>query len=830
MTQSFDIVDILSKLKLEEKLSLLSLKDFWHTVNIERLGIPSIRLSDGPNGVRGTKWFLATPTACFSSGTAMASSFNQDLLYEIGALMALEAKHKGVSLILGPTSNINRGPLGGRGFESFSEDPYLSGVMATSIINGIQSLGIGACIKHFICNDLEHERNSIDVMVSERALREIYLFPFQMALQGSKPVSVMSSYNKVNGEHVSQSKKFLARILREEWNFEGAVISDWFGTYTAKESIKAGLDIECPGPPTIRNKQTMLRMIHSGELSMKDIDDRVRNVLKLIQYSMKSGIHENAPEDSKNNVSSTSSLLRKLASESIVLLKNENSFLPFNRSDKLAIIGPNAKHSRAFGGGSAAMKPYYTIGVYEGISSKLGKDIDHATGCRIDKQLDDLGGNSKFVKCLIYREPPSVKSRKPIEEADIDSTRLIFFGYKHELLESNIFYVTIHGEFVAEEAGDYVFKSSCLGTSMLYINGEVLIDDRSNQKLSSGTLGASSVGGEQVLSLQKGESLQYTIEFSSSPTFTLETDDLVGLNGGGLLNVTVQCQRSDRELMCEAVEAAKKADKVILCLGTSAEWESEGFDRHSMSLPGAQEELLSMILEVNTNVVVVNLSGMPVSMNWVSKVPALIQGWINGSESGNAIADVLFGDVNPSGKLSMTFPKKCEDNPTFINFSSNNGMVLYGEDIFVGYRYYEKKGIEPQFPFGFGLSYTTFEITNLQVSTLDGHLVATVRVQNTGFKSGKEVVQLYVAHSDSMVSRAPKELKGFTKVELNPNESKLCRIEISLKLACSYYNIRSKSWTIEPGQYNVFVGNSSNSSSYQTARFTVSEETNWIGL
>ncbi|KAG7858801.1 hypothetical protein KL919_002866 [Ogataea angusta] len=836
MSAAFDVEDVLKQLKTKEKVQLLALKDFWHTQEIERLNVPSIRLSDGPNGVRGTQFFRSEPSACFTSGTGMGSTFNVQLLEEAGRMMATEAKHKGAHVILGPTCNIQRGPLGGRGFESFSEDPFLSGLCSASLINGIQSKGIAATIKHYVCNDLEDERNSVDSIVSERALREIYLMPFQLAIKYSQPKCVMSSYNKVNGEHVSQSKRLLTGVLREEWGWDGLIMSDWFGVYSIKTSIDAGLDLECPGVPIMRKVDAVLHAINAREISIDVVDERVRNVLNLVKYSMESGIPPNAPEDSKNNTPETSAFLRRLASEAIVLLKNKGSFLPLKKTDKIAVIGPNAKKARIFGGGSASMNPYYASSIFDGISGKLPELPLYADGCSIEKNLLDLGTLSTFngtkgVYCKVYNFPAESPDRVIVDEFALNSTNLILFDYKNDKLDNNLFYMDIEGEFTAEETGTYEINLSCLGTAQFFIDGKLEIDDKNNQVLGSAALGACTAPKTKRLYMNKGDSFNYKIEFGSGPTFTLETNDLVASNGGGALYVSAMKVESDKDRIKKAVEVASQAEKVVLCVGTSSDWESEGYDRPVMDLPGSQDELIQEVLKVNKNVVVVNLSGTPVTMPWAEETPAIVQGWFNGSESGNAIADVIFGDVNPSGKLSLTFPKRCQDNPAYVTFKSNKGKVVYGEDTFVGYRYYEKCEVDPLFAFGFGLSYTTFAFSSLSVKVDAGIIIASVEVKNTGGVAGAEVVQLYISPpKDTTEERPVKELKGFNKVFLEPNRASNVEIQVPVKYACSYFDGERNKWSIEKGTYGVLVGNASNSKQFLTSSFEIQESSYWTGL
>ncbi|KAG7692037.1 hypothetical protein KL950_004369 [Ogataea haglerorum] len=806
--EPFDVDEILVDLTLKEKMQLLSLKNYWETCDVPRLGVPSLRLSDGPNGVRGSKFFGAPPAACFPSGTALGATFNAELVDEAGRMMAMEGKSKGFHVILAPTCNIVRGPLGGRGFESFSEDPYLSGVLAAGIINGIQSQGLAASIKHFVCNDQEHERKGVDILVTQRALREVYLMPFQLALSLSSPKCVMSSYNKVNGEHVSGSRELLTTVLRNEWGWQGTVLSDW--------------------------PDALIHAVVCREIDNGAVDQQVREVLNLVKHFVDTGA---AFGDAKisNDVPETRRLLRRIATESIVLLKNDKNLLPLKKSETVAVIGPNARSPRMYGGGSAALTPYYTTTVYDSVRSKLGSEPPYALGCTIDRNLLVLGLFSSYagrqgVRCRVYKRPAGASKRTLIEEFYSQSTKLPLYDYSHPDLDEKLFYMDIEGIFTAHQAGDYAFKESCLGTLLLYLDGELFIDDKTEQKQSSGVIASSSLGATKYIYLEKGQKVHFRIEFGSAPTFTLSSG---GPNGGcGFLDVAVMRRQDESERILEAVEVATKVQKVIVCTGTSHEWESEGFDRTSMELPGVQDRLIKAVAEVNGNVIVVNLSGTPVAMPWIDQVPAVVQGWFIGMESGNAIADVLYGEANPSGKLSMTFPRRCEDNPSFLNFRSNNGQILYGEDVFVGYRYYEKTGIVPLFPFGHGLSYTSFELSDLHLELEDEWMYVTVTVHNTGAVAGQEVVQLYIAAPEdlSSVELPLKQLKGFAKVQVLPGRSATASIRSAVRHACSYFDVALNRWVIPKGTYTAMVGNSSAASGFLLKTFSFERTRSWTGL
>ncbi|KAK6203611.1 beta-glucosidase [Scheffersomyces amazonensis] len=838
--KQLDIEKLIEELTIEEKLSLLAGKDFWHTVPIERLDIPSIRVSDGPNGIRGTKFFNSVPSNCFPCGTGLAATFNKDLLVEVGQLMGKEARMKGAHVILGPTCNIVRSPLGGRAFESYSEDPLLSGHAASHVIQGIQSQKIVACIKHFVANDQEDERKAVNEIITERALREIYLKPFHIAIRDAYPKALMTAYNKINGVHVSQSKQLLQELLRKEWGYDGTIMSDWHGVYSSKESLDAGLNLEMPGPTRFRQQTATLHSIQTNEIHRDVIDDNARYILKLVNESLKSGIPKDVIE-SPNPTQEASALLRKAGDESIVLLKNDNNILPLSKTakEKIAIIGPNAKAAQDSGGGSASLNAAYKITPFEGIESKVKEGgnkitLDYSLGAFLDRNLPDIGHTlinelgQKGLYARFYKEPPESNNRKVFEEFPLSTSRIFLSDFKSKNLAPGeiLFYADFTGTFIPDETGDYDFGVSCLGTAQLFVDDKLIVDNKTKQtKGDAFFLGVGTREERGVLHLEKGKEYNIRVEFGSSPTFTLNK---APLEGGGVY-FGIRIKTTGEELIKKAVEVAKDADKVVLVVGISKEWESEGFDRPTMDIPGYTNELVSAVVKANPNVIVVNQSGSPVTLPWIKDIPAFVQAWYGGNELGNTIADILFGDHNPSGKLSMSFPEKIEDVPSFLNFGSTNGQVIYGEDVFVGYRYYDKVKRAPLFPFGYGLSYTTFELKNLVLSSTNDSINISVKVKNTGKVEGAEVVQVYIEPINPNIIRPVKELKDFGKVLLKPGESKTIKLTISIKEATSYWNGYKSKWQSDKGKYKVLVGNSSDNLTLED-EFETDRTFSWIGL
>ncbi|QPG73519.1 hypothetical protein FOA43_000830 [Brettanomyces nanus] len=835
---------LVEQLTTEEKVSLIAAVDFWHTAKIDRLGIPSIQVSDGPNGVRGSRFSGGTPSACFPNGTCIASTFDAELVEKAGELMAIEAKHKGAQVILGPTLNIQRSPLGGRGFESFSEDPYLSGIIAASIVSGIQKSGdLAATVKHFVCNELEHERFSSNSVVSERALREIYLEPFRLAIKLANPKCLITSYNKINGIHNSESRKLLHDILREEWKWDGLIMSDWTGTYSCVDALKNGLDIEFPGPTKFRRWEVIKHLLMSKEGNLKetDIDERCKQVLKLVEYVSGNGtkLPFDRREDTKNNTSETSSFLRKIAADGIVLLKNDKNILPLSKEKSTVVIGPNSNALNTFsGGGSAFLRPYYVITPLEAIKNKVsGGKVDFTVGCHTFKTLsglfeqmsNNLDSSKRGIGARFYTKPKKERAgnERPIDECVIKESFINLADYSNPAVDeqTKIFYVDFEGYFEPLETADYQFGFEVVGTAMLYIDEKLLIDNKNHQTKGAFCFGSGAVEKTTEVHLEAGKKYKITIEFGSgftspvAPNFT-----------GGELQAGVTKVIDDEKEIEYAVELAKSHDNVILCIGLNNEWESEGYDREDMMLPRKTNDLVAAVIGANPNTVVVNQSGSPVEMPWLQSCSTLVQAWYGGNELGNAIADVLFGDVVPSGKLSLSWPFKNEDNPAFLNFHTEKGRVLYGEDVFVGYRYYEKLQRRVAFPYGFGLSYTTFKFENLKVDADDKKIDVSLKVSNTGDKyTGKEVIQLYVGAINPSIIRPVKELKAFAKAELKPGETTSVSFSLDLKRACSYFDEYQNKWCLEADKYQIHVGSSSDDIDL-IGEFEVTNTVYWLEL
>jgi beta-glucosidase len=607
-------------------------------------------------------------------------------------------------------------------------------------------------------------------------------------------------------------------------------MSDWFGVYSTTESIKAGLDLEMPGPTYIRGGQVDIAL-RCGKLLMHHLDARVTEVLKLIKKVLPLGIPEDAPEQTIDSPE-TARLLRRIGSNGLVLMKNEKSILPFSKEKTTAVIGPNGAFAAYCGGGSAALPAYYTITPFDGVKGKV-PDVEYELGAPAWKRLPLLSnvaktGGKQGMHMKFFLEPPTTKNREQIDQLRIRDSNIFLSDYKNPRVKTDLFWCDIDGKYTPEESGEYEFSCSVAGTAQVFVDGKLVVDNLTKQYPGDSFFG---IGTREELGstrLEAGKEYDVHVEFGTMPTLTYQKDGVTAFGAGG---IRLGCFRKvDLETEIErAIALAQTVDQVILCTGLNGDWESEGYDRPHMDLPPGSDELIEAVLKANPNTAVIVQSGTPVTMPWREDAAAIVQAWYGGNETGNAIADVVFGDVNPSGKLPLSFPKRNEDNPAFLNYISDDNRVIYGEDVYVGYRYYEKTNNVPAFPFGHGLSYTTFSLSDLKISESDDETTLTVSVKNTGKVDGAEVVQIYIAPQAPSINRPIKELKGFAKVFLKAGESGKAEIKLQRKYATSFFHEGREQWVSEAGIYNVFAGNSSAHVPLK-GHFEVAKTTYWSGL
>jgi beta-glucosidase len=799
MTDRID--ELLGRMSMEEKISMLAGSDMWHGTGVPRLGIPPIKMTDGPCGARGGRTESGATSACFPCGTALAATWNPELVERVGAALAEEVRTKSAQLLLAPTVNIHRSPLAGRNFECYSEDPHLTARIAVGYIRGLQSRNVGACIKHFVCNDSEFERNTISSQVGERALREIYLAPFETAIKEAKPWSVMAAYNRVNGTYASEHPRLLTEILRGEWGFEGFVVSDWFGTRSTAEAVGAGLDLEMPGPARHRGEK-LLDAAKAGAVTEESIDAAVR---RLLEVTVRSGAfeHPDEPPEQSVDLPEHRRLAREAAAEAIVLLKNDSEVLPFDRGKlrTLAVIGPSADAVHIQGGGSAGVTPHYSVSPLQGIRAGCGADVSvrYERGCTNHRVLPPI--DAKLVPSgfeVEYFGSPDLSGPAALTRT-AERVDFIWEGRIEPEVDPDIASVRFTGRFAPTESGAYTLGLTSAGPSRLFVDGVEVIDNWTEQVRGDSYFGAGSVEEKAELEMRVGEERDVCIEYCRS------NPAIAGVKAGVLLPVP-------DDLMDRAAAAAEEADAAVVVVGLDDQWETEGRDRLDMELPGRQAELVEAVAAANRNTVVVVNAGSPVAMDWVERVPAVLEAWYPGQELGNALADVLFGDVNPSAKLPTTFPKRIEDNPAYLNYPGENGEVLYGEGIFVGYRYYDRKRIAPRFAFGHGLSYTRFRYGELRLDRerlgMDDELEVVVEVSNAGERAGSEVVQLYLCDLECSLARPEQELKAFEKVALGPGETRTVCFTLTRR-ALSFYDPARERWVAEEGEFEIRVGSSS---------------------
>ena len=795
-----NIDQIIKTLTLDEKVSLLSGLNSWYTNKIEKKNIPSIKMSDGPNGVRGDS-NSGKSSACFPCAISIGSTWDLSLIKDIGVALGEEAQAKDVDVLLGPTINIHRHPLGGRHFESFSEDPFLTGKIATNYVQGVQSKNVAACLKHFVGNDTEYERHSISSNIDAQTLREIYLLPFEMGIKEGNAKVVMSAYNKLNNIFCSSHQDLLIKILKEEWGFDGYVVSDWGAALETIENANGGLDLEMPGPSNVWGK-ALIDAVEASEVSEKLIDDKVKRILTVAEFSnrfQKPQIKaEQAIDQPKHRL-----LLRKAAADGMVLLKNEGS-LPLKKNiKKLAVIGPNALEAQIIGGGSASLRPHYQIHPLEAVQERLGHETEilYSKGCHTHKYLPKI--NEELMEeqegfLVEYFDGNQFDKNLILEEHLTGSKFWVFEGFAKDVIskeERPDISVRFSCTYKPDISGLHEFEIFGIGKCRLLIDGNELIDNWTSMDPGEAFFTFGSASKKGVTNLQKVEAYKIEVQYKFEGSFPA---------------VYIGCQAPDDvDIFQEALETASHADDVILIVGTNSDWETEGNDRADFNLPANQNKLIEAILEANQNTVVVINTGSPIHMPWEKEAKAIIQTWFAGQEFGNALVDILSGEVNPSGKLPTTFPVKIEDTPAYKNYPGKDLQMNYDEKLLVGHRWYEANSMKPLFCFGHGLSFTSFNYQNLEVTTGSDFVVTCkFEIQNTGDISGLEIAQCYVGFASPLPGEPYKTLQGFIKEEIGANELKKVEIKLGPR-NFSFWSVETNAWQIREGSYQILIGSSS---------------------
>ena len=794
-----NIDQIINKLTLKEKISLLSGFNSWYTNKIEEKNVPSIKMSDGPNGVRGDS-NSGKSSACFPCAISIGSTWDLKLIKNIGIALGEEAQAKDVDVLLGPTINIHRHPLGGRHFESFSEDPFLTGKIATNYVQGVQSKNVAACLKHFVGNDTEYERHSISSNIDEQTLREIYLLPFEMGIKEGNAKVVMSAYNKLNNIFCSSHQELLISILKEEWDFDGYVVSDWGAALETVENANGGLDLEMPGPSNVWGK-ALIEAVEAKKVSEELINDKVRRILSVAEFSNRFQKPEIKNEEAIDKPEHRE-LLRKAAADGMILLKNEG-LLPLKKNiKKLAVIGPNAKEAQIIGGGSASLRPHYQVHPLEAVNERLGHETEilYAKGCHTHKYLPKI--NEKLMEdkngfLVEYFNGNQFDESLILKERLIGSKFWVFEGFAKDVISKDRPNISVKFScaYTPDISGSHEFEIFGIGQCRLLIDGNELIDNWTSTEPGEAFFTFGSAAKKGVMNFKKGITYKIEVQYHFE---------------GGFPAVYIGCQAPDEvDIFQEAIDIASNADEVLLIVGTNSDWETEGNDRADFNLPANQNKLIEAVLEANQNTVIAINTGSPVQMPWAKKANAIVQTWFAGQEFGNALVDILSGQVNPSGKLTTTFPVRIEDTPAYKIYPGNDLQMNYDEKLLVGYKWYQRNSIEPLFCFGHGLSYTKFNYQNLEVTTDGGFNVSCkFDIQNIGDIAGSETAQCYISFAAPLPQEPLMTLQGFVKEDIGVNEIKKLEIKLGPR-NFSNWSVDTNTWQIRGGTYKILIGSSS---------------------
>jgi len=785
---TFDPKDLVGQLSLEEKVALLTGRDFWSTVAIPKIGLRSIVFSDGPSGVRGALWDERHPSLSLPSATAIAASWDVELVRHLGEVMASEARRKGVDVILGPTINLHRSPLGGRHFECYSEDPYLSGKLAAHFVKGAQSRGVGATLKHYVANDSENERFTLNAVASETNLRENYLKPFEIALRESQAWLVMSAYNSVNGTTMSENP-LLDEPLKGEWGFDGVVISDWTAVRTTIPAGNASTDLAMPGPFGPWG-DALVVAVKSGEVSESKVDEKVERLLLLAKRVGALG-NENQkfifPEET------VIGFAKDAAIAGMVLVKNLEA-LPLQGSPKIAVIGGHAKRGREQGGGSATVIPYQVVSPLEGITKAFGIDnVSFSVGVPADSRIttfNNLNARNPFTRKPGMQIQIFGAGNQIIFEEERYASHLVWMA---EPWIPETKYVKVTLDFVPEMTGSYRVGAAYVGEFAIFLNGTDIA--QFNIGADSDDVGAAILNAPQAhvgIDLVAGESVR--LEYVYQPGLSM-AHGVIAATAGFIEPIdALEIERS------RAAELAAQSDVAIVFVGTSPALESEGFDRKSLSLPQGQDELVSAVAKVAKKTIVVVNAGSPVEMPWQDEVDAILLSWFPGQEMGNALSEVLSGKSEPGGRLPTSWPRVLLDAPV-TDTNPKNGQLQYQEESYFGYRGYLRNGIEPQYPFGFGLGYTSFtqELKSVEIVSDDVvGFIARVLVNNSGTRRGAHVIQIYGSPVGSDLH--DRKLFAFLKVDLDVGEGQEFEIPIErerLKHWKDGWKFQSGAWSID---------------------------------
>ncbi|MFI0236268.1 beta-glucosidase [Streptomyces sp. NPDC016845] len=785
----------LGKLDLDAKARLLAGQDMWSLPALPEIGLAPLVMSDGPIGVRGVRWTADDPSIALPSPTALAATWDPALARRAGALLAQEARRKGVHVLLAPTVNLHRSPLGGRHFEAYSEDPLLTGAIGTGYVQGVQSGGVGTTVKHFVANDAETDRFTVDNIVSARALRELYLAPFEAIVANAHPWGIMTAYNTVNGTTMTEHRHLVNEVLRGEWGFDGFNVSDWMAARSTTGALKGGLDVAMPGPQTVYGP-ALAAAVRAGEVAESEVDDAVRRVLRLAARVGALDGAEPAVPEVPAEIDGVA-LAREVARRAFVLVRNTNGVLPLRRDAKIALIGAAARDARVLGGGSATVFPDDIVSPLGG----LGAAVDFLTYAVGADPSDELAAADQgFELRAVCRDADGTV----IGEGSLPSGQLQWMGgdlpagVTHETLHS----IEIKGTFTPRVSGDHAFGTRGLGAFTLTVDGTVLYDgvqamgDESDPF--EAFFGAPLERGKAALT--EGEPVEVSLLHPLDKSLAMPLPAVI-------FSLTHLEPRRDADtLIAEAVEAARDAEAAVVVVATTERVESEGFDRADLRLPGRQDDLVRAVAAANPNTVVVVNSGSPVELPWREDVAAVLLSWFPGQEGGDALADVLLGTEEPGGRLPTTWGALADAPVTEVKPA--DGRLVYTEGVFIGYRAWDRTGATPSYPFGHGLGYTDWTYESLDVTSDDaGAATATVRVRNSGSRPGREVVQLYLAPGEPDADRPARWLAGFASVSAAPGETVEAVVELPRR-AFETWDEDADAWAYRAGRYELTAGRS----------------------
>ncbi|MET8077621.1 glycoside hydrolase family 3 C-terminal domain-containing protein [Streptomyces sp. NPDC005303] len=779
----------LAALDLDAKAALLSGQDMWTLPALPEIGLASLVMSDGPIGVRGVRWSADDPSIALPSPTALAATWDPELARRAGVLLAQEARRKGVHVLLAPTVNLHRSPLGGRHFEAYSEDPYLTGRIGAGYVTGVQEGGVGTTVKHFVANDAETDRFTVNNLVSERALRELYLAPFEHIVENAHPWGIMTAYNTVNGTTMTEHHHLVNEVLRGEWGFDGFNVSDWMAARSTKGAIEGGLDVAMPGPATVYG-EALARAVRDGEVEESAVDTAVRNVLRL---AARVGILDGAEPvvTALPDTVDGAELAREIARRAFVLVRNQGA-LPL-KAGTVAVIGAAARDARVLGGGSATVFPDRVVSPLDGLTAALPEGtLTYAVGA--DPNTELAVADKGFTLRAVCRDAAG----EVIGTATVPSGQIQWMGsdLPEGVTHDRLHTVELTGTFTPRESGEHTFGIKGLGAFRLVVDGTTYYDDvQSTDKDDPFVTFFGAPEPRAQVELTAGEPVEVSL------THAVVFPDDVPMKLVAFSLAHQDPRRDPDELIAEAVEAARNADTAVVVVATTERVESEGYDRRDLTLPGSQDDLVRAVAAANPNTVVVVNAGSPVEMPWREDVAAVLLGWFPGQEGGSALADVLTGAHEPGGRLPTTWGALADAPVTRV--VPEGGELPYSEGVFIGYTAWEKEGRTPVYPFGHGLGYTdwTYESVEVRGTTVR------VRLRNSGARPGREVVQVYLAPAEPDAERPARRLAGFAGAEAGPGESAEVTVEIPRR-AFEIWDEKTSSWSYVKGSYEIQVGRS----------------------